>query len=266
MVEQKNDSGSWVESFAGRAAGAALAAVLLHGAATAQCPEERSSRTTRNPRRPCVRVSSPASRPARYSTSRPRTTRSRSCACRSVGASQCWAATPTESRGRPSISTPRALPNPGRAAVLASPVPVLTDGFINEYNLEPIPGNKIINSGPFTVTLEFLNQNAGMIFQPSVISDVGCQVGKNVVFAIPGGWNDACALGVTGDWAFGVVYRSVNCTETYCTGKTNSLGCVPFLGFTGTPSATSTTPSRSSAPTCSRARRASCCTRSRSPT
>ncbi len=27
---------------------------------------------------------------------------------------------------------------------------------------------------------------------------------------------------------------------TYCTGKTNSLGCIPFLGFDGTPSASST--------------------------
>lgn len=29
---------------------------------------------------------------------------------------------------------------------------------------------------------------------------------------------------------------------TYCTGKTSSLGCVPFLVTTGLPSATTTTP------------------------
>ena len=39
--------------------------------------------------------------------------------------------------------------------------PVLTDGVINEFDLEPLPGEIIIDSGPFTVTLEFLSQNAG---------------------------------------------------------------------------------------------------------
>ncbi len=33
-------------------------------------------------------------------------------------------------------------------------------------------------------------------------------------------------------------------TTSYCTGKTNSLGCVPFLSSVGAPSATSTTPFR----------------------
>jgi hypothetical protein len=39
----------------------------------------------------------------------------------------------------------------------------------------------------------------------------GCQAGKNVVYAIPGGWYSACALGVTGDWIVYAVYRQVNC-------------------------------------------------------
>ena len=38
-----------------------------------------------------------------------------------------------------------------------------------------------------------------------------CQPGKNVVKAIPGGWSDACALGLSGDWVMHVVYRSANC-------------------------------------------------------
>jgi len=101
------------------------------------------------------------------------------------------------------------LPNPG-VPIFTLPGPQLTDGFLNEFNIEFTPGNKIINSGPFTVTLEFLNQNAGDIFAPSVYSDGnGCQPGKNVVKANPGGWADACLLGVTGDWVFYVKYRSL---------------------------------------------------------
>lgn len=101
------------------------------------------------------------------------------------------------------------LPDPG-TPIFSLSGPQLTDGVINVFNLEPLPGEITINSGPFTVTLEFMNQNAGDPFAPSVVHDGnGCQVGKNVVYAIPGGWYDAFALGVTGDWVFFVVYRSI---------------------------------------------------------
>ena len=105
------------------------------------------------------------------------------------------------------------LPNPG-AAQFSLPGPLLTDGFINEFDISATPGNKIIGSGPFTIALEFLNTNAGQIFSPSVYSDGnGCQGGKNVIFAIPGGWTDACTAGVTGDWVMEVIYRPVNCPK-----------------------------------------------------
>jgi hypothetical protein len=101
------------------------------------------------------------------------------------------------------------LPNPG-SPIFTLPGPVLTDGAINQFDLQAVPGNKIVPSGPFTVTLEFANPNAGDIFAPSVVHDAnGCTVGRNVVFAVPGGWADACALGVTGDWVFFVTYRSL---------------------------------------------------------
>lgn len=101
------------------------------------------------------------------------------------------------------------LPDPG-TPIFTLPGPVLNDGYINEFNLEPIAGDKIIASGPFTVTLEFLNSNAGDPYAPSVLHDGnGCQSGKNVVFAVPGGWFDACVLGVTGDWVFYVKYKSL---------------------------------------------------------
>ncbi len=103
------------------------------------------------------------------------------------------------------------LPNPG-TPISSMPGPALNDGFINEFNLEPLPGEIIINSGSFTVTLEFMNANAGDPYAPSMVHDGnGCQPGKNVVFAIPGGWYSACALGVTGDWVVYAIYRQVNC-------------------------------------------------------
>lgn len=103
------------------------------------------------------------------------------------------------------------LPNPG-IPVFTLPGPQLTDGAINEFDLEPISGEIIDAGGAFTVTLEFLNENAGDPFAPSVVHDGnGCQANKNVVFAIPGGWFNACALGVSGDWVFYVVYRPVDC-------------------------------------------------------
>jgi hypothetical protein len=99
------------------------------------------------------------------------------------------------------------LPNPG-TAIASLPGPVLSDGFINQFDLEAQLGQVMVPSGPFAVTLQFLNDNSGDIFAPTVGFDGdGCQAGKNVVKAIPGGWLDACALGVSGDWVFFITYR-----------------------------------------------------------
>jgi hypothetical protein len=103
------------------------------------------------------------------------------------------------------------LPAPG-TPVFTLEGPVLNDGYLNEFDLEPLAGEIILNTGPFTFTLEFLNDNAGNIYAPSVYSDGnGCQAGKNVVYATPGSWYDACVLGVTGDWVMYAIYRQVNC-------------------------------------------------------
>ncbi len=102
------------------------------------------------------------------------------------------------------------LPNPG-SPIFSLPGPVLTDGAINEFNISS--AHVAIASGPFTVTLEFNNGNAGDIFAASAVHDGnGCQAGKNVIYAIPGGWMNACAAGVTGDWVFYVKYRSIKVT------------------------------------------------------
>jgi hypothetical protein len=105
--------------------------------------------------------------------------------------------------------------------------PQLTDGVINEFNLGPIPGEILIDSGPFMVTLEFLNENANNFFAASTVHDGnGCQPGKNVIYAIPGGWMDACAAGVSGDWVFYVKYRSLNAT---------AAGNPPSIAFSNVP-------------------------------
>jgi hypothetical protein len=107
------------------------------------------------------------------------------------------------------------LPDPG-LPIFSQAGPVLVDGVINHFNLDLIPGQIIIPSGPFTVALEFLNDNSGgSPFNPTVVHDGdGCQLGRNVVFASPGIWADACLLGVTGDWVFFVQYRKLTCSAS----------------------------------------------------
>jgi hypothetical protein len=100
------------------------------------------------------------------------------------------------------------LPNPG-TPIFTLDGPVLNDGAINQFDLEPLVDPVMVPSGPFTVALRFLSANAGNPFAPSVVHDGnGCQAGRNAVYSIPGGWSNACALGINGDWLFYVVYRS----------------------------------------------------------
>jgi len=88
--------------------------------------------------------------------------------------------------------------------------PLLTDGFINEFDLEPLPGDIIINSGPFVVSLLFANSSTPT--GPSMVIDgAGCLPGQNYVNAAGLGWADLCTFGASGNWLMHVVYRSVNC-------------------------------------------------------
>ena len=107
---------------------------------------------------------------------------------------------------------PAGMPDPG-VAQFSLPGPVLSDGgLLNEFDISAIPGNKIIDSGPFTVALELANTSNTDIFAPGPGYDTdGCNFGKNVIYAIPGGWTDACSAGVPGDWVIYAIYRSVNC-------------------------------------------------------
>ena len=107
------------------------------------------------------------------------------------------------------------IPNPG-VPIFSQKGPVLVDGAINLFDVEFLPGQVVVNSGPFMVSLEFANQNAGGgAFTPSIVHDGnGCQFGKNSVYAPGlGGWFDSCLLGVSGDWIFVVEYRKLNCAQ-----------------------------------------------------
>jgi len=117
------------------------------------------------------------------------------------------------------------LPSPG-VPIFSLLGPQLYDGAINEFDLDILPEDIIIEEGEFTITLEFLNDNAGDIFAPTMVHvGNGCQPGQNVVYAVPGGWNDACALGVTGDWVVYVWYRQAECLAPV---EDRVLGSVPF--------------------------------------
>lgn len=131
---------------------------------------------------------------------------------------------------------PAGLPNPG-TPILDLPGPVLNDGFINEFDIEALPGQVIVSGGPFTVAVELAN--ASTFLGPTFVHDgAGCQPGRNVVFAIPGGWRDACTLGVSGNWVFHVVYRRVNCggDGPFCVTSANSVGPGALIGSFGSPS------------------------------
>jgi hypothetical protein len=104
--------------------------------------------------------------------------------------------------------------------------PQMYDGVINEFNLEPIAGEIIAPAGAVSVTLEFQTANAGNSFAPTTVHDgAGCQPGRNLIKAIPGGWLDACQAGITGNWVFHLVYRQVNCLSDV--GDEFTLASVP---------------------------------------
>ncbi len=105
------------------------------------------------------------------------------------------------------ISSGATFPTPG--AVLGTiATPSLIDQVApNEFRFFDPPVNSSPIQIPVTagqvisVDLEFFNQNAGNAFAPSIEFDSdGIQAGVNSVFSIPGGWNDANLLGVTGDF------------------------------------------------------------------
>jgi hypothetical protein len=100
------------------------------------------------------------------------------------------------------------FPNPGSIKDTFE-APALNDGVLNEFRYQDenqtIPISIPVTAGEeFVVSLRFFNNSA--LALPSVVSDNdGCEPQKNAVKAIPGGWTDACSLGVSGNWVIRAV-------------------------------------------------------------
>jgi hypothetical protein len=112
------------------------------------------------------------------------------------------------------------FPTPGTELELLEG-PVLTPGFINEFRYldenNTIPLHVPVAAGQrFYVTLEFANPTNVGAGGPSVIRDVdGCQSGKNVLYAIPGGWMNFC-LFLQGDLVIRAVIDCPGPTGACC--------------------------------------------------
>ncbi len=150
-----------------------------------------------------------------------------SCTGDIVAAQVYWASTipgaPPQLEQSVSIFAAGAHPIPGSlmtnqggagAVVLG---PTLIEGTMNEYRFLDPPSNATALSVPvvagqqYVVSLEFLNQSSGggpFVPAPTIDQD-GCQPLKNAAFVIPGGWFDACPLGVTGDW---IIRAVIDCS------------------------------------------------------
>lgn len=101
------------------------------------------------------------------------------------------------------------FPQPGQELLVLNG-PLLTAGAFNEFRYadeaQTVPIDIAVTSGQrFYVTLEYDEATNIQGGDPSIIRDVdGCQAGKNVLYAIPGGWQNFC-LYLGGD----VVIRAV---------------------------------------------------------
>jgi hypothetical protein len=110
--------------------------------------------------------------------------------------------------------------------VYESAPPVLTDGYLNEFDIstERVVIDKPANNSAFTVGLRFSDAPNGNPTRPSLCSDIdGCHPGLNPIFAIPGGWIDLCAVGGHGDF----VIRAI-------VGPPLGASCPPDLDGNGT--------------------------------
>lgn len=118
------------------------------------------------------------------------------------------------------------LPTPN--LVFQSDPPQLIDGFLNEFDLSFFD---ITFEDPtvITVGLAFADAPNGDTSKPSLVTDVdGCQPMRNPIFAIPGGWQDTCQFGVSGDW---VIRAIIEPFENQCPADFNEDGNVNTMDF-----------------------------------
>jgi hypothetical protein len=112
-----------------------------------------------------------------------------------------------------SICAAGTFPTPGTLLEFLE-APVMTDGGLNEFRYVDEAGTiplsvPVTADQVFIVSFKFANDPP--LLGPSVMTDTnGCQAGKNAIDASPGGWLNACALGVSGDF---VIRAVVDCQE-----------------------------------------------------
>lgn len=116
--------------------------------------------------------------------------------------------------------------------------PTFSDAVMNEDRFLDPPTNAkslsvpVVAGQTFVASIEFINQSAGGgPFTPASTYDQdGCQAFRNAVDAIPGGWTDACAAGVTGDF---VIRAVINCAAPVpaASAASHSLLVVVILGI-----------------------------------
>ncbi len=116
------------------------------------------------------------------------------------------------------------FPNPGplKDELLA---PLMTDGGLNEFRFkdenQSVPISIPVSEGEeFVVSFVFFSNNASDTFAPSVVSDdSGCQQQKNAVRVNGNSWQNACSLGVSGDWVIRAIVE--------CTAEPTGAVCLP---------------------------------------
>lgn len=112
------------------------------------------------------------------------------------------------------------FPTPG-SELLRLDAPVLTPGYFNEFRYQDqsqtIPISIPVSAGQqFYVTLEFANPTDVGNGGPSIVRDIdGCQAGKNVLYAIPGGWMNFCTY-LAGDVLIRAVVDCAEAPEACC--------------------------------------------------
>ncbi len=98
--------------------------------------------------------------------------------------------------------------------------PVMTDGVLNEFRYlneeQTIPISVPVTTGQvFVVSFRFENTpDPGN--GPSIVTDVGCQNGKNAINAQGIGWISSCLLGVSGDFMIRAVVDCQEATGACC--------------------------------------------------
>jgi hypothetical protein len=125
---------------------------------------------------------------------------------------------------------PAGGPVPG-APSYTSPTLTGSPGFLNLWPVED--QNLRFDAGAtFTVGVKLLNGTLFENFSTLATDADGCQPGKSLIFAVPGGWTDACALGVSGD----MFVRARVLTEGptgYGAGTPGTGGLVPSIDSKG---------------------------------